>query len=309
MGDKSAIEWTDATWNPTTGCDQVSPGCDHCYALTLAKRLKAMGQPKYQRDGDPRTSGPGFALTVHENALDIPRSWRAPRRVFVNSMSDLFHPKVPDEFIARVFAVMALADHHTFQVLTKRPKRMRALLTSQKWQHGYFTEALALLGANRAPWPVLPLPNVWLGTSVEDQQRADERIPALLDTPAAVSFLSMEPLLGPVDLVNMASEPFHYGLGWIIVGGESGPGARPMHPQWARDLRDQAVAFGVPFLFKQWGAWAPLPVGPEGTVSVGSGDVVWTGLPLEASRLVGKHAAGRELDGRTWDEFPEPVPA
>jgi protein gp37 len=243
MGDKSAIEWTDATWNPTTGCDQVSPGCDHCYALTLAKRLKAMGQPKYQADGDPRTSGPGFALTVHADALDIPRGWRSPRRVFVNSMSDLFHPKVPDDFVAAVFRVMADTPRHQYQVLTKRPKRAAGL-------------------ADQLPWP----PNVWLGTSIESSDYI-ERADQLRRVPAAVRFLSCEPLLGP--LHGLALD----GIGWVIVGGESGHRARPMDPDWVREVRDLAREASVPFFFKQWGGATP-------------------------------KAGGRELDGRVWDEFP-----
>jgi protein gp37 len=295
----TGIEWTDETWNPTTGCDRVSPGCDHCYAATMAARLKGMGQPKYQRDGDPRTSGPGFGLTEHPDVLDQPLRWRKPRRVFVNSMSDLFHPRVTDEFIARVWAVMAATPQHTYQVLTKRPKRMRTWVTywGSTWREGVMD----------------PLPNVWLGTSVEDQQRADQRIPALLDTPAAVRFLSCEPLLGPVRLDEIrAADGVHYmpltgtsepepRMHWVIVGGESGPGARPMHPAWARDLRDQCTDAGVPFLFKQWGAWAYTGSTPGGTAPphlFEDGTVVWR---------VGKKAAGRELDGRTWDEFPEPA--
>lgn len=246
MGDKSAIEWTDATWNPTTGCDQVSPGCDNCYALTLAKRLKAMGQAKYQNDGDPRTSGPGFALTVHEDALDTPRSWRAPRRVFVNSMSDLFHPKVPDEFVARVFDVMADTPRHQYQVLTKRPKRAAAL-------------------AGRLPWA----DNVWLGTSIESNGYV-ERAEQLRRVPAAVRFLSCEPLFGPLPDLQLD------GIDWVIVGGESGYSARPMDVDWVRDLRDRALAADVPFFFKQWGGHTP-------------------------------KAGGRELDGRTWDHFPAPL--
>ena len=243
MGDKSAIEWTDATWNPTTGCDRVSPGCDHCYALALAKRLKAMGQPKYQRDGDPRTSGPGFAVTVHHDALGIPRLWRTPRRVFVNSMSDLFHPKVPEDFIVEVFDVMADTPRHQYQVLTKRPKRAAAL-------------------ADRLPWPH----NIWLGTSIESNTYVD-RADQLRRVPAAVRFLSCEPLLGRLTDLNLD------GIHWLIVGGESGHQARPMELEWVRDLRDRSVAAGVPFFFKQWGGRTP-------------------------------KAGGRELDGRTWDEMP-----
>lgn len=235
----TGIEWTDETWNPTTGCDRVSPGCDHCYAATMAARLKGMGQPKYQADGDPRTSGPGFGITEHPDALSAPLHWRKPRRVFVNSMSDLFHPKVSDEFIARVWAVMAATPQHTYQVLTKRPKRMRTWVTywGSTWREGVLE----------------PLPNVWLGTSVEDQTRADQRIAALLETPAAVRFLSCEPLLGPVDLL-LDVLPVGRTLGWVIVGGESGAGARPMDVEWARDLLDQCTAADVPVFVKQLGA-------------------------------------------------------
>lgn len=214
----SSIEWTEQTWNPTTGCDRISPGCDNCYALTMAKRLKGMGQAKYQADGDPRTSGPGFGLAVHPDTLTEPLRWKKPRKVFVNSMSDLFHARVPREFLVRVFAVMAATPQHTYQILTKRPERAARILTDlctcgtghppgehfrseMEWaatphsptyvpglEHGIY---------HRSGWP---LPNVWLGTSVENQKYADLRIPALLAAPAAVRFLSCEPLLGPVDL-------------------------------------------------------------------------------------------------------------
>jgi protein gp37 len=290
MADKTGIEWTDATWNPTTGCDRVSPGCDHCYAMTLAPRLKAMGSPKYQTDGDPRTSGPGFGLAVHPDTLDQPLRWRRPRRVFVNSMSDLFHDQVPDEFFARVWAVMANSPRHTFQILTKRHGRMRSLLSSDRFKELFDIEWCAIPDwAPRLPDPDRvhlqhlgqgPLPNVWLGVSVEDQKRAEMRIPALLDTPAAVRFLSCEPLLGPVDIYASAKIDRDPGIDWVIVGGESGPGARAMDVRWARLLRDECVGASVPFLFKQWG----------------SHDA--TGTPMD------KHAAGRVLDGRTWDQYP-----
>lgn len=331
----TSIEWTDVTWNPVTGCDRVSPGCDHCYAATMAARLKAMGQPKYQRDGDPRTSGPGFGVAQHNDVLDQPLRWRTPRRVFVNSMSDLFHPRVTDEFIAAVFGVMMAAPRHTFQVLTKRPKRMRALLND-----GDFDAAVAGWWEHYAPpsqrggllTPPFPSPNVWLGISIEDDQRADERLPDLWDTPAAVRFVSCEPLLGPVNLMLDAT-PEDIRPDWVIVGGESGPGARPMHPAWARDLRRQCSAVGVPFLFKQWGAWAPIADVYDEDLDVGDllgrhtaavelgGDVPQEHLadgitfhvdhqPAPGSwwmERVGKKAAGRELDGRTWDEFPAAV--
>lgn len=278
MSDKTGIEWTDATWNPTTGCDRVSPGCDHCYAMTLAPRLKAMGSPKYQTDGDPRTSGPGFGIAMHPDTLDQPLRWTRPRMIFVNSMSDLFHDGVTDGFIAEVFSVMARAPRHTFQVLTKRHGRMRALLNRPS-----FRDNLAHL----APWP---LPNVWLGVSVEDQKHANLRIPALLNTPAAVRWISAEPLLGPVDLGQWyvphdsvdCLRVCRSGIDWVVVGGESGPGARPMHPDWPRSLRDQCAAVDVPYLFKQWGSHDQ------------------HGTPMN------KHTAGRALDGRTWDQYPAP---
>jgi protein gp37 len=356
----TAIEWADATWNPVTGCDRVSAGCDNCYAMALAKRLKAMGSPKYQRDGDPAASGPGFGLTTHEAALAVPFGWARPRRVFVNSMSDLFHPRVPGEFIARVFAVMAMAKQHTFQVLTKRPARMRAFLTDQcrcgcghapgahlrsqmSWAGAphspTYVDGVVAREVGERPWP---LPNVWLGASVEDQRWAGVRVPALLGTPAAVRFVSCEPLLGPVDL----SAWLELGLHWVIVGGESGPGARPTHPGWARGLRDQCLAAGVPFFFKQWGEWGPAPwrvpmrnpaagdaelavakakaeaeqarathVYPVWADQLGHQPVQpWSGerttLPdtHAAMRRWGKRRAGRKLDGQTWDQFPQAAP-
>ncbi|MFJ7525187.1 DUF5131 family protein [Streptomyces griseus] len=377
----SKIEWTEQTWNPTTGCDRISPGCDNCYALTMAKRLKGMGSAKYQTDGDPRTSGPGFGITNHPDTLTEPLRWKKPRKVFVNSMSDLFHARVPRDFLAQVFAVMAATPQHTYQILTKRPERAARILgggckcghpngehfrASMEWaatshsptyvpglEHGIY---------HRSGWP---LPNVWIGTSVENQKYADLRIPALLKTPAAVRFLSCEPLLGPVDLspwlppispmpvndapqtwdewtwpnwvpaeVRNAIEDFwgaaqgrsprdwmrnmheqgapafgatlrmndgfgpkpskvtgrfvhawnnigrlvlgdnpnrtfaytSFGsttrrnsqpLDWVIVGGESGPGARAFAPAWAADVAKTASDAGVATFIKQLGAvWA-----------------------------------------------------
>ncbi len=230
----SKIEWTDATWNPVTGCDKISPGCQRCYAERMAKRLQAMGVAKYRN---------GFTVTLHPDTLAMPLRWPRPRAIFVNSMSDLFHPKVPDEFIAEVFDVMARADWHRYQVLTKRPERLASL-------------------NSRLPWPA----QVGLGVSVENGKYA-HRIDQLRETGAAVKFLSLEPLLGPLPNLNLE------GIDWVIVGGESGPGARPMQPDWARDIRDQCLDAGVPFHFKQWGG-------------------------------VFKKRNGRELDGRTWDEMP-----
>jgi protein gp37 len=223
MSDNSAIEWTEATWNPTTGCDKVSTGCDNCYALTLAKRLKAMGNPKYQNDGNPNTSGPGFGVTVHREALNIPYTWRRPRVVFVNSMSDLFHARVPIAFIKQVFEVMQDTPHHTYQILTKRALRLRRI-------------------ADQLDWP----PNVWMGVSVESTEHYD-RILDLAKVPAQVRFLSCEPLLGPLPNVPLD------GIDWVIAGGESGFEARPANPEWIRDLRDACVAQRTPFFFKQWG--------------------------------------------------------
>lgn len=233
MGDNSAIEWTEATWNPTTGCDRTSPGCEKCYALTLAKRLKAMRQPKYQNDGDPRTSGPGFSLTLHPDVLDVPRRWSAPRTIFVNSMSDLFHPDVPEDYIRQVFEVMADTPQHTYQVLTKRSKR------------------LATVGP-RLDWP----PNVWMGVSVEND-RYRFRLDHLRKVGAAVRFVSAEPLLGPLGDLDLD------GIHWLIAGGESGPGARPMDEAWGLSLRDQCAKAGVPFFFKQWGGRTPKAGGRE----------------------------------------------
>ncbi len=233
MADRSGIEWTEVTWNPTTGCDKTSPGCDNCYALTLAKRLRAMGQAKYQNDGDPRTSGPGFALTLHEDTLAAPYGWKSPRVIFVNSMSDLFHPDVPLDFIQRVFKVMAETPQHTYQVLTKRSKRLAAL-------------------AGELAWPS----NVWMGVSVETERYAF-RLDHLRSVGAAVRFVSAEPLLGALPNLDLTS------IDWLIAGGESGPNARPMDEAWVRDLRDQCGAAGVAFFFKQWGGRTPKAGGRE----------------------------------------------
>jgi len=256
MSAKSSIEWTESTWNPVTGCDRVSPGCDHCYAMTLAKRLKAMGNPRYQQDGKRKTSGPGFGVTLHHDQVALPQRWKKSRMIFVNSMSDLFHPDVPDSFIRDVFDSMSKAHQHTFQILTKRPRRMQRLLS--KWTDLAQT----------------PLRHVWLGVSVENQEWADKRVPLLLETPAAVRFLSCEPLLGPVDLADyLVPSGGQPAIHWVIVGGESGPRARPMQLAWARQLRDTCAESATPFFFKQWGGRTP-------------------------------KAGGRELEGRTWDQMP-----
>ncbi|MEV8440451.1 phage Gp37/Gp68 family protein [Actinosynnema sp. NPDC051121] len=233
MSDSSSIEWTESTWNPTTGCDQVSSGCDNCYALTLAKRLKAMGAAKYQTDGNPKTSGPGFGVAVHYDALDLPYRWHRPRLVFVNSMSDLFHAKVPIAFVRKVFDVIRETPQHTYQVLTKRSARLRRLAASLDWPS-----------------------NLWMGVSVEDERQL-LRIDDLRAVGAAVRFVSAEPLLGPLPDLDLT------GIHWVITGGESGPGARPCDPEWVRQIRDTCAAANVPFFHKQWGGRHPKAGGRE----------------------------------------------
>jgi Bacteriophage protein gp37 len=223
----TSIEWTQRTWNPTTGCDRISPGCDNCYALTLAKRLKAMGSPKYQTDGDPRTSGPGFGVAIHRDVLDMPRRWREPRIVFVNSMSDLFHARVPLDYVQEVFSVMRETPRHTYQILTKRAARLAKV-------------------ADQIDWP----PNVWMGVSVEDSSQI-HRIDQLRTVPAAVRFVSAEPLLGPLPNLDLT------GIDWLIVGGESGPNARPTDLGWVRELIAMARNAGTAVFVKQLGSrWA-----------------------------------------------------
>ncbi len=264
---ETSIEWTERTWNPVTGCDRVSPGCAHCYALTLAGRLKVMGQARYQNDGG-KSSGPGFAVTLHPDKLNEPLKRRKPTTYFVNSMSDLFHEEIPDEYIAQVFAVMAAAAQHTFQVLTKRPERMQALLSQTGWWWGAENAASTFFQRD-------PLPNVWLGVSIENR-RFVHRADVLRETPAPVRFISAEPLLGPLTcgggfFARGADGYYHVdwpdgyigdtldldGIDWLIVGGESGPGHRPMNHEWARDLRDAAQASGTALFVKQFGGARP----------------------------------------------------
>ncbi len=329
MGDRSHIEWTDATWNPVRGCSIVSEGCRNCYAMRQAHRLGGEGMP-YEGLIRATPGGPkwtGEVRTVPE-LLDQPLRWRKPRRIFVNSMSDLFHPAVPDEFIARVWAVMHQSRRHVFQVLTKRPERMAAWLGrcgnggGLRWithngtepERAYNGTGIVVGTSDR--WP---LPNVWLGTSAEDQAALDERAPHLIATPAAVRFLSLEPLLGPIAFpLRSRGSVFWGAIHWVIVGGESGPGARPMHPDWPREIRDQCVSAGVPFFFKQWGAWSPVWYTPDGERHylklvntdreriVTADDVrpIHDGSHAVNMVRVGKKAAGRELDGRAWDEYP-----
>ncbi len=238
MARGSSIEWTESTWNPVTGCSKVSPGCANCYAERMARRLQAMGNPNYAN---------AFELTLHEHVLPLPLSWRRPQTVFVNSMSDLFHERVPEEFIQKAFGVMRQASWHTFQVLTKRAERLAAL-------------------SGRIDWP----PNVWMGVSVETGD-CSHRIDDLRTTEVRVKFVSFEPLLGPVAGCNLQ------GIDWVIVGGESGPGARRMDEQWVLDIKDDCLRLDIPFFFKQWGGCR-------------------------------RTQAGRRLQGRTWDQMPVAAP-
>jgi protein gp37 len=273
MSDQSSIQWTDATWNPVRGCTKISPGCAHCYAETFAERFRGVNGHPYER---------GFDLRLVPEKLHEPLRWRKPRRIFVNSMSDLFHKDVPDEFIDRVFAVMALCEQHTFQVLTKRADRLAGYLNAAGLEDRVYAAMESVAEAHEIAdflFDAWPLPNVWLGVSVEDQHRADERIPLLLQTPAAVRFLSVEPLLGPVDLrpwidctcndvTGTCASCLDGGIHWVIVGGESGPGARPMQVEWARSIVKQCKAAGVSVFVKQLGAnvnitEATAPVGPR----------------------------------------------
>jgi protein gp37 len=234
MADRSAIEWTEATWNPVTGCDKVSPGCAHCYAETFAERWRGIEGHPYEQ---------GFDLRLWPERLTLPLSWKRPRRIFVNSMSDLFHERIPNEFVRQVFETMVIADWHVFQILTKRPERMVEL-------------------GQTLPWP----DNVWLGVSIENKRWID-RADQLREVPAAVRFISAEPLLGPLDGLDLTH------IDWLIAGGESGPVRRPPKEEWFTDLRDQCLEAGTAFFFKQWGGRTP-------------------------------KAGGRDLAGRTWDEFP-----
>jgi len=343
MADKTKIEWTDATWNPITGCSVVSPGCTNCYAMKLAgTRLKH--HPSRAGLTNPSKAGPVWngKVTFNEQWLDQPLRWKKPRMIFVCAHGDLFAENVPDEWIDKVFAVMALCPQHTFQVLTKRADRMREYLSDLPVkQSDIYSQLLTIalprnLGRPVANW--FPLTNVWLGVSVEDQTRADERIPALLDTPAVVRFISAEPLLGPVELdehlntecwgdcahCDKGHRPLHNchqgrqsnedflkgrsGLDWVIVGGESGRDARPMHPDWALSLLEQCQTSSVPFFFKQWGEFSGGGRMPKGWYSSQN-------QPLKLgyhdwsdgvrSFRVGKTVAGRLLNGCEWSEMPE----
>lgn len=333
MSDNSSIEWCDSTWNPIVGCSIVSPGCTNCYAMGQAARIERM-QPGSHYAGTTQPSKAGAVWSgklalAPEHILTQPLRWRRPRRIFVNSMGDLFHEDAPDTWIDRVFAVMALAPQHTFMVLTKRSARMRDYVGTRAgdWMLHWpdaARKAGALLGDVAALGAVpFPLPNVWLGVSTEDQRRADERVPDLLATPAAIRFISAEPLLGPLNLFSLnerrgergtitdwhdALRGLRFGpseetakLDLIIAGGESGPKARPMHPDWARSLRDQCAAAGTAFFFKQWGEYFPIDIKHQATRDTWDGPVI-NGQPMAR---VGKRAAGRLLDGVVHNSMPE----
>lgn len=357
MSARSSIEWTDRTWNPITGCSEVSPGCANCYAARFsATRLK--NHPDYAGLAivDEKTKKPRFSgeLRFHADRIEEPLHWRKPSRVFVNSMSDLFNEKVERRQIAQIFGVMALTQRHTYQVLTKRPQNLNWLRNLDS--HRAVAEAFQVTGA----WPTCdmehewPLSNVWLGVSVESQHFADERIPLLLEAPAAVRFLSAEPLLGPINLQFMFNQRsglalnsltgersfsvppvdmYLHSIDWVICGGESGPNARPMHPEWARSLRDQCLSAAVPFFFKQWGSWLPIvrhgfrPKQRAGALhelrmhrETECGEVdelVYHAYPSDANDDNGRywemtwapkhHVSQRYLDGRTWNEFPDEI--
>lgn len=381
------IEWTDETWNPMIGCDRVSPGCQGCYAITTARIRESNPNPKVAaafagtvHRTEDRVDWTGQVNLLHDR-LTQPLRWKTRRKIFVNSMSDLFHQAVPDHFIAQVFAVMALTPHHTYQILTKRHARMRSLLTSSAFRLACENAQDTLMGDPATPgiprhkrdayrkkwWSdfAQPLKNVWMGVSVENQEWADIRIPALLDTPAAVRWISAEPLLGPIDLfgkvvrghrptltywldgrpipgetrttdTGLQMTGFATGpkLDWVVCGGESGPGAHPMHPQWARKLLTQCHHSNVPFLFKQWGQWGPMAPLVDGKFAFGGGMTMADDGTLyqpddlnypdgaryaEAMRAdhgrahltamysLGKKAAGRELDGQIYDGYPRAV--
>lgn len=366
MSGKTSIEWTEQTWNPIVGCSIVSPGCTNCYAMKMAARIEAMGnQPRYAgttRKVNGKAVWTGKLVQAPDSAFLAPLKRKKPTTYFVNSMGDLFHEDCPDEWIDRVFAVMALSPQHTFQVLTKRAGRMREYMTSPDRKRLIAAQSMPISclpaadGGHQARIKLDhfsacfagagPFPNIWLGVSTERQQEADERIPLLLQTPAAVWFISAEPLLGGLDLTSIVFDR-RYGSGllnaltgeqrghvpnsplgstgrldWVIAGGESGPAARPMHPDWARDLRDQCSEAGVPFFFKQWGEWAPgecADFTPTRSERIASWFVdEWSFATVTPSvsaethhddapdlYRIGKGRAGRKLDGVEHNGFPQ----
>ncbi len=306
MGDKTKIQWADATWNPVVGCSKISEGCLNCYAFDLhTMRHKAKQEGKQLPE---QYAKPFSEIQLFPNRLEQPLRWKRPRKIFVNSLSDLFHPDVPFDFIRAVWTTMALARHHTFQVLTKRPQRALEFFQWMRAQSWGVEETL---------------PNVWFGVTVENQQAADERIPLLLQIPAAVRWLSVEPMIGPVDLGQWLltpgwtpsyydpdnihsypdAEPTNEHIDWVVCSGESGSKARHMHPDWARSLQDQCQAAGVPFFFKQWGEW--LMVHPD-RQSYEFSSPPEKCMEISGSRFyrVGRDKAGRLLDGKLWDQYP-----
>ncbi len=328
MSDKTKIEWTDATWNAIRGCSRISEGCRNCYAESVANRFKGEGLP--YEGLIARTGQWNGKIKAVDSVMDQPFRWKKPRRIFVNSMSDLFHENLPFSEIDKIFAVMSAANWHTYQVLTKRAYRMQEYFKNDDWIDRVRKIAWNLnpASAYHETHMIGGLPNVWLGVSVEDQKAAEERIPFLLETPAAVRWISAEPLIGPIDFSGMwvpSNPAIHVNmlekLDWVVVGGESGKSARPMHPDWARTLRDQCVALDVPFLFKQWGEWLPgeLVVGKtvyaacsDGKIMISKGnkarDNFGTHPDIHSGNLialkVGKKAAGRLLDGKEWNQYP-----
>jgi len=330
MAGKTNIEWTEQSWNPIVGCSIVSPGCTNCYAMKMAHRLQAMAdKPRWTKKGVGTGHYAGTTKVVNGNAvwtgklalapshvLTAPLRRKKPTTYFVNSMGDLFHEDCPDEWILDALTIMAIARQHTFQVLTKRAERMRDFMSNpdllQEIMVNWWSFDDGMRGVES--WP---LPNVWLGVSTEDQRRADDRIPHLLATPTAVRFVSAEPLLGPINLTHIDlpggdeeifplgwpegrdDEPCHPHLDWVIAGGESGPNARPMHPDWARSLRDQCEAARVPFFFKQWGEWGPYDRSRHDGATLAT--PFSTDMPLQR---FGKKLAGRLLDGTEHNGVP-----
>ena len=321
----TTIEWTNKTWNPITGCTPISPGCANCYARRMAKRLAGrVGYPEAPHE---------FDVTLHPERLGEPLRWKKPARVFVCSMSDLFHEDVSFEFVDKIMAVIGRSQQHTFQILTKRSDRMAEYFAQDRYDN-ILREAYGLqfrvdgMGQGISNPSRFGLPNIWIGVTAENQEQADKRIPTLLQIPAVIKFVSVEPMLGPVDLrylqpndppteINALTGTHgvlrpHRGtcprLNWVIVGGETGPGARPMHPDWARSLRDQCVEAGTPFFFKSYGDWIRSDFVPNNWSQV-------TFMDMEGQKRdpangfefwrIGKKAAGRWLDGREWNEYPE----
>ncbi len=310
MGDKTGISWTDATWNPVAGCSVISPGCTNCYAMMMAARLDRMGVELYRGLTQSSKAGPVWTGEIRlsgEKQLTQPMRWKKPRRIFVNSMSDLFHRGLADDDIGRPFTVMAMTPQHVYQILTKRSDRMKRLMNGPKSHEHWHPKT----------WHRSILPNVWLGVSVENRA-ALHRIDDLRATPAAKRFLSIEPLLEDLGEIELA------GIDWVIVGGESGPDARPMHPDWARSIRDQCAAAGTPYFFKQWGDWMPVVdretddpdwqiVYSNPSLHFGNGRYRFHNLAggqgfhgerVHLMKKVGKKAAGSLLDGIAHKEFP-----